>query len=112
MKEYVIADRVDQLPDISNWIARLSLTLRHALALWRVLNHPKNRKKGGWDHLSAHGLLICAEQEMEELRAAAWGYEQGVMKAAQVESEAADVSAYVAMVADRCRSTASKASGH
>ena len=84
-------------------IRRLLLTLRHARAMWRVLSHPKNRSKGGWDHLSAYDLLQYAEQEMEELRATVWGYEQNVVGPDRVESEAADVSAFVAMVADRCR---------
>lgn len=71
--------------------------------MWRVLSHPKNRSKGGWDNLSSYELLQLAEQEMDELRAAVWGYEQCVTGGDKVESEAADVSAYVAMVADRCR---------
>lgn len=84
-------------------IRRLLLTLRHAVAMWRVLSHPKNRNKGGWDHLTAYELLELADREMEELRSAVWGYEQCVVGPDRVESEAADVSAFVAMVADRCR---------
>lgn len=84
-------------------IRRLVLVLRHARAMWRVLSHPKNISKGGWDGLPAYDLLRLAEQEMEELRAAVWGYEQSAVGADRVESEAADVSAFVAMVADRCR---------
>ena len=81
------------------------LTIRHAIAMWRVLSHPKNSRKGSWHHLTVYDLYQCAEQEMCELKAAAWQYEHGNGSARRVEDEAADVSAYVAMLADKCRST-------
>ena len=53
--------------------------------------------------MSAYELLELAAVELDELKAAVWGHEQCVVGADRVESEAADVSAFVAMVADRCR---------
>jgi len=85
-------------------LPRLILTIRHARAMWRVLSHPKNSRKGSWHHLTVYDLYQCAEQEMRELKAAAWQYEHGNGSVRRVEDEAADVSAYVAMLVDKCRS--------
>lgn len=89
--------------EIASVINRLLLTLRHARAMWRVLSNPKNVRKGDWHMMQAMTLYRLAEIEMKELKHALWEFSHGECTIGHVESEAADVSAFVAMIADRCR---------
>jgi hypothetical protein len=82
---------------------RLLLTIRHAWAMWQVLSLPKNRVKGPWHQQSAMALVCLAEMEMKELKEEVLAYNRGQGAASLIAAEAADVSAYVAMVADVCR---------
>lgn len=84
-------------------LSRLLLTLRHSYHLWRVLSAPRNRRKGHWRENSQQRLLFLAYQEMSELAEAVHAHQQGTGCAAHVASEAADVSAFVAMLADNAR---------
>ena len=84
-------------------IARLLLTIRHAWAMWQVLSLPKNRVKGPWHNQQAMALLRLAEAELAELREEVLAYNRGQGSPVCVAREAADVSAYVAMVSDVCR---------
>lgn len=91
---------------MKNRINRLILVLRHALAMWRALDHPKNRRKGSWREDSPYALLRLLDREVEELWVSVWEFEHGKGTAARVEEEAADVGAFAAMVADRARQQA------
>jgi hypothetical protein len=62
-----------------NWLARLLLVIRHAVALWRVLNLPKNKTKGGWRHIDPYDLCRLADRELVELKAAVWAWEGNSM---------------------------------
>lgn len=86
-----------------NLFKRLLLVFRHAWAMWRVLNAPKNRAKGDWRNNDPSDLLSLLDREREELFVACWELERGKGPAQRVKEEAADVSAFAAMVADVAR---------
>ena len=86
-----------------NRLNRLLLVIRHAYAMWQALNAPKNRSKGSWDHIEPHMLIRLAKGELEELHVALWQFGKGEAGADRVEEEAADLSAYAAMIADMAR---------
>jgi hypothetical protein len=73
--------------------------------MWRVLSLPKNRAKGSWQDIPPYTLLCLLEKEVAELKAALWQHDRvgGQRISRQVASEAADVSAFAAMIADNCR---------
>jgi len=83
---------------------RAQLVADHAAAMHRTLNLPKNAGKGSWSHLQLWDLLRLVEQELSEFHGAVWGFETGRESVERVESEAADVSNYCAMIVDNCRS--------
>lgn len=82
---------------------RLLLVLCHARAMYRGLRQPKNRRKGGWQHLDSQYLLRRLQREVVELQAALWAYEDHGGDWRQVVSEAADVSNFAAMLADNAK---------
>lgn len=85
-------------------IERTLLVLRHALRMWRVLNSPRNRAKGSWRGMTPRQLLEAAQEEMRELEQEVWLWENGhAPGSCGVDGEAADVSAYVAMLVDVAR---------
>lgn len=84
-------------------IVRLILTVRHAVQMWRNLSLAKNRSKGTWHDDSIYDLLRHAQVEMNELWTACWEFEHGGGSAQRVAEEAADVSAFTAMIADVAR---------
>ncbi|QXE86004.1 hypothetical protein KP003_16815 [Geomonas nitrogeniifigens] len=89
-----------------NRIRRIILVIRHALALWHTLNLPKNAAKGDWRQQDHFHLLHLLKAEVEELAVALWEWETGKGMAQRVEEEAADVSAFAAMVADKAKEKA------
>lgn len=86
-----------------NRIRRAILVIRHVLAIWQVLDAPKNRCKGDWRETDVRELLRLAEIEYQELFTACWDHERGQGTAKRVEEEAADLSAFAAMIADVAR---------
>lgn len=82
---------------------RLIMTAFHTAAMLRVLFRKKNRSKGPWRGISVEQLLDLAEIELVELRLEMVRYRAGLNTLADVEAEAADVSAYVAMLVDNLR---------
>lgn len=84
---------------------RLLLVIRHAIWMWRVLSLPKNRSKGCWlgDPVGKH--LESAYVEMAELDEAVrrFTFRPSQETYRRVASEAADVSAFLAMLTDVCR---------
>lgn len=84
-------------------IHRLIITVRHAIAIWRVLSHPKNRYKGHWGSVPPQALLLHACDELRELSAEVWAHSEGKGNVEAVVSEAADVSAFLAMLVDNVR---------
>ena len=89
-----------------NWLARLLLVIRHAYAMWCVLSLPKNRAKGSWKNIPPRELYDLAEREMEEVKAVLWAYctaRYGDQTCKHIRLETADVSAFMAMLADNCR---------
>jgi hypothetical protein len=76
---------------------RRMLVHEHANDMRIGLFHPKNRSKGGWDHLSARELLDLMDREVEEFKAAIWAYERGGA-VSRVSEEGADISNFVAMI--------------
>lgn len=86
-----------------NRLRRLLLTLCHARAVWKALDAPKNRVKGDWRGDDIRDLLKALNREVEELTTACWHYECQGGEASRVKEEAADVSAFAAMIADVCR---------
>lgn len=86
-----------------NRLRRLLLVLRHSYALWRTLNLPKNRCKGDWRNEDLRDLLELLRKEVSELEQSCWDYECGGGSSDRVAAEAADVSAFAAMVADKAR---------
>lgn len=86
-----------------NFINRLFLTVRHTIAIWRVLSHPKNRSKGTWRNTPVYQLIDLAKRELEEVEAAIWAYNRGVGSSEHISLECGDVSAFMAMIADVCR---------
>jgi len=83
---------------------RRMLADNHATAMLKVLNLTKNVEKGGWSAIAISELLDLFDKEVEEFKAALWGY-MGFhgTELQQVESEAADVSNFAAMIVDNCR---------
>lgn len=86
-----------------NRIRRLILVIRHAWAMWQTLSLPKNAAKGDWRQEGVWDLLAKMDREREELCVACWQFEHGRGSARRVAEEAADVSAFAAMVADKVR---------
>ena len=86
-----------------NRLRRALLVLRHAYALWHTLNLPKNAAKGDWRQDDHFRLLHLLKREVEELSVALWEWETGRGSTKRVAEEAADVSAFAAMVADKAR---------
>lgn len=85
-------------------IQRLILVIGHALHMWRVLSQPRNVAKGSWLGSGPRPLLDRAREELAELEMEVWLWENGHDPGPSgVHGEAADVSAFVAMVADVCR---------
>jgi len=89
-------------------ITRVIITLRHAWYMWHVLSLPKNRSKGSWRMMTAYELITLAEREIEEVKAAVWMHQMSGDYIEQVNKECGDVSAFMAMIADVCRSTGVK----
>lgn len=84
-------------------IQRLILVITHALCMWRVLSQPRNVAKGSWRGIGPRPLLERAREELAELEMEVWLWENGHLPGPSgIHGEAADVSAYVAMIADVC----------
>ena len=94
-------------PDCLNAIARTELVESHAAAMLTVLRLSKNAAKGHWRDIPVYDLLRLAEREFSELTAAVWTYNCRTNPTeehrARVVSEAADLSAFAAMIADNVK---------
>ena len=90
---------------MKNKINRLLLVIRHACQIYRNLTLRRNLAKGDWRAEDMRALLKLLEREREELWVACWELETGRGSAARVAEEAADVSAFAAMIADNARAT-------
>ena len=84
--------------------ARDQLVLDHASVMHKTLNAAKNMEKGCWSAVDTMKLLELFDREVEEFKAALWGYMgfHGV-ELQHVASEAADVSNFAAMIVDNCK---------
>jgi hypothetical protein len=82
---------------------REQLVADHSAAMLTALNLPKNQAKGDdWLTADPQRLLDLLNQEVRELEAVVWQWYHGGSPA-KVRSEAADVSNFAAMIADRCK---------
>lgn len=88
---------------MKNKLRRAVLVIRHALAMWRALNKPKNAAKGDWQYIDHHMLFRLLKGEVSELHTALWDWNCGHGSAQRVAEEAADVGNYAAMIADITR---------
>lgn len=83
--------------------SRVMLSVEHMRTIYRVLSLPKNVTKGDWDSLSLHELFQLKEKELQEFKDEVILYTSGMGNIARVESEGGDISAFVAMIVDKCR---------
>lgn len=82
---------------------REQLVKDHAAAMLATLNLPKNAEKGSWQDMTIPELLDCLDKEYEEFMAALWNFVHNGGPFDRVESEAADLSNFAAMLVDNCR---------
>lgn len=83
---------------------RVLLAVRHCAALLRVLLCRRNMAKGNRWHLNSyHHLHNRFREEVREMEAELWACEQGTGSVARLEAEAADCSAYLAMIVEKAR---------
>ena len=88
---------------MSAHISRALLVIRHAWQMYRNLTLPRNVAKGDWGDQTPHELLRLLMIEYEELFVALWELKSGKGTAQRVAEEAADLSAFAAMLADNAR---------
>ena len=82
---------------------REQLVADHSQAMLATLNLPKNQAKGDdWVHAAPLDLLSLLHQEVRELEAVVWRWYHGG-ESSRIQEEAADVSNFAAMIADRCK---------
>lgn len=85
---------------------RAHLVHQHSADMLNALTDPKNVAKGSWRYLSTEQLFQLLKREVEELQLALWQFSKGECGPERVGQEAADVSAFAAMIADVARNTA------